>query len=123
MYRGRDRRKKAVETSVKNKGVNQKVAPYNYKGEYKTMKRTVKTIGAIAIMGIMLTGAYILGTTQADTITLEMVVEIVPDGYIDSTSEDFYNNYLDMRSVTDFRTDGNGLLLYCNDGSGYYWER
>jgi hypothetical protein len=87
------------------------------------MKRTVKTIGVIAIMGIMLTGAYLLGTTQADTITLEKIVEIVPDGYIDSTSEDFYNNYLDMRSVTDFDTDGNGLQLYCNDGSGYYWER
>jgi len=87
------------------------------------MKRTVKTIVVISIMGIMLTGAYLLGTTQADTITLEKIVEIVPDGYIDSTSEDFYYNYLDMRNVIDFRIDGNGLLLYCNDGSGYYWER
>lgn len=87
------------------------------------MKRTVKTIGVIAIMGIMLTGAYILSTTQTDTITLEKVVEVVPGGYIDSTSEDFYNNYVDMRSVTDFDTNGNGLQLYCNDGRGYYWER
>ncbi len=87
------------------------------------MKRTVKTIGAIAIMGIMLTGAYLLGTTQADIVTLERAVEVVPDGYIDSTSEDFYNNFVDMRSVIDFETNGNGLQLYCNDGSGYYWER
>lgn len=87
------------------------------------MKRTVRTIGAIAIMGIMLTGAYLFRTIQADTITPERVVEVVPDGYIDSTSEEFNNNYVDMRSVTDFETDGNGLQLYCNDGSGYYWER
>lgn len=87
------------------------------------MKRTVKTIGAIAIMGIMLTGAYLLGTTQADIITVEKVIEAVPDGYIDSTSEDFYNNFVDMRSVTDFETDGYSLQLHCNDGSGYYWER
>lgn len=87
------------------------------------MKRTVKTIGVIAIMGIMLTGAYLLGTTQANTITLEKIIEVVPDGYIDSTSEEFYNNFVDMRSVTDFETDGNGLQLYCNDGSCYYWEK
>ncbi|WP_313182794.1 hypothetical protein [Lacrimispora sp.] len=74
-------------------------------------------------MGIMLTGAYLFGTIQADTITPERGVEVVPDGYIDSTSEEFYNNYVDMRSVTDFETDGNGLQLYCNDVSGYYWER
>ncbi|MDR1772413.1 MAG: hypothetical protein LBS02_17535 [Hungatella sp.] len=87
------------------------------------MKRAVKTIGVIATMGIMLTGAYLLGTTQADTLTLEKVVEAVPDGYIDSTSEEFHNNYVDMRTITDFETDGNGLQLYCNDGSGYYWEK
>lgn len=87
------------------------------------MKRTVKTIGAIAIMGIMLAGAYLLGTTQADIVTLERVIEVVPDGYMDSASEDFYNNYVDMRNVTDFETNGNGLQLYCNDGSGYYLER
>lgn len=98
-------------------------APYNHKGEYKTMKRTVKTIGAIAIMGIMLTGAYLLGTIQADIITVEKVIEVVPDGYMDSTSEDFYNNFVDMRSVIDYTADMDGLQLYCNDGSGYYWER
>jgi hypothetical protein len=78
------------------------------------MKRTVKTTGVIAIMGTMLMGAYLIGTAQ---------VNVLPDGYIDSTSEDFHNNYVDMRNVTDFETDGNGLQLYCNDGSGYYFER
>ncbi|WP_313580697.1 hypothetical protein [Lacrimispora sp.] len=87
------------------------------------MKRTVKTIGAIAIMGIMLTGAYLLGTTQADIITVEKVIEVVPDGYIDSTTEDFYNNYVDMRNVIDYTAGMDGLQLYCSDGSGYYLER
>jgi len=87
------------------------------------MKRIVKTIVVIAIMGIMLTGAYLLGTTQADIVMVERVIEVVPDGYMDSTSEDFYNNYVDMRSVIDYTASMDGLQLYCNDGSGYYWER
>ena len=33
------------------------------------MKKTIKTIGTIAVMGIMLILAYWLGTTQAETVT------------------------------------------------------
>ena len=33
------------------------------------MKKSIKAIGTIATMGIMLVGAYLLGTTQAETIT------------------------------------------------------
>ena len=32
-------------------------------------------------------------------------------------------NYLDMRTVTDFEATETGLMLYTQDGSGYYWER
>lgn len=32
------------------------------------MKRTFRTIGIIATMGIMIVSAYLLGTTQAETI-------------------------------------------------------
>lgn len=50
------------------------------------MKRTLKAIGTIGTMLILLVGAYWLGTTQAETITeikvVEKVVEVVPDGYI-----------------------------------------
>ena len=73
------------------------------------MKRTLKAVRVIAIMGTMLTGAYLIDTTKASV--------------MDSISEEFKNNYVDMRNVTDFETDGNGLQLYCNDGNGYYWER
>jgi len=30
---------------------------------------------------------------------------------------------LDMRNVIDYTAGMDGLQLYCNDGSGYYWER
>ncbi len=84
-------------------------------------------------MGIMLVCAYLLGTTQAKTVTevqtvteikeVEKVVEVVPDGYIDTNSEEFYNKYIDVRQVVDFASTENGLQLYLEDGNGYYWER
>lgn len=143
----------------------------------------MKTIGIIGAMTILLYGAYLLGTTQAKTITVEKEVEkraeVVPDGYIalekcipledvacyfidgydypcfefydypcfelkdvgnqldnpnnrsyadimdslDDVTEEFYNNYIDMRKVTDFTANDNSLQLYLEDGSGYYWER
>lgn len=91
------------------------------------MKKSIKTIGIIGTMTILLCGAYYLGTTQAKTATVEKEVEkrveVVPDGYIDTTSDEFYNNYVDMRQVTDFNTTENGLQLHLEDGNGYYWER
>lgn len=32
-------------------------------------------------------------------------------------------NYLDMETVVDFAATETGLMLYTQDGSGYYWER
>lgn len=91
------------------------------------MKKSIKTIGIIGTMTILLCGAYYLGTTQAKTITaekeVEKRVEVVPNGYIDTTSDEFYNNYVDMRQVTDYTATANGLQLYLEDGNGYYWER
>lgn len=81
------------------------------------MKKTIKTTIIIVTMGIMLVCAYLLGTTQTKT------VETVPDNYVDTSSYDFYNNYVDMRQVTDFVSNDEGLQLYLLDGSGYYWER
>lgn len=50
------------------------------------MKKTFKAIGIIATMEVMLVCAYLLGTTQAETITKVQAVtetrEIIPDGYI-----------------------------------------
>lgn len=139
------------------------------------MKRTIKTIATIGAMTILLSGAYLLGTTQAKIVTVEKEVEkrieVVPDGYIaldkciplediacyfingydylcfelkdvnkqlnnpnnkkytdiikdlENTTEEYKNNFIDMRQITDFKTTENGLKLYLKNGNGYYWER
>lgn len=90
------------------------------------MKKTIKTIGIIVTTGIIVLGSYLVGATQAETITEVKTVieekEVVPDGYIDTKSEEFINNYVDMRKVTYFEVE-DGLQLYYENGSGYYWER
>lgn len=89
------------------------------------MKKSIKIIGVITTMGIMLVSAYWLGTTQAETVTkikeVEKVVEIVPNGYINTNSKEFQENYVDMRKVVYFEVI-DGLQLYYEDGTGYYWE-
>ena len=97
------------------------------------MKKSIRTIGAISIMGIMMILSYWLGTTQAETITeiqtvteiteTDKLVEVVPDGYIDTGSAEFQENFIDMRTVIDFDVNGDGLQLYFMDGTGYWWER
>ena len=74
----------------------------------------------------LLVSAYLLGTTHSETVTeiqtIEKTVEVVPDGYIDTNSNEFINNYVDMRQVTDWDASDDGLQLYCEDGSGYWLE-
>jgi hypothetical protein len=86
------------------------------------MKKTFKAIGIIATMVVMLVCAYLLGTTQAETITEVQTVtetkEVIPDGYIP-----LHDSIVDMDAVIDFSATEYGLQLYFEDGSGYFWER
>ena len=82
-------------------------------------KKIIITIITVAVM----TGSFLLGTTQAKTKEVEKVVETIPAGYIDTTSNEFYDNYIDMRQVTDFSVNEYGLQLYMSDGSGYWYEK
>lgn len=86
------------------------------------MKRTIRTIGIIATMGIMIVSAYLLGTTQAETIievqTVTETKEVIPDGYIPLNDD-----IVDVNTVIDFSATEYGLQLYFEDGSGYFWER
>lgn len=86
------------------------------------MKKTFKIIGIIATMGIMLICAYLLGTTQAETIievqTVTEIKEVITDGYIPLD-----NSIVNMDAVIDFSATEYGLQLYFEDGSGYFWER
>ena len=139
------------------------------------MKNLIKTIGTIATITIMLVCAYLLGTTQAETITevqtITKIREVIPDGYIKldeciplediacyfidgydypcfelkdvgnqldddhnrsymdimkslpDETEDFKNNFIDMRQVVDFSATEYGLQLYFEDGTGYFIEQ
>ena len=86
------------------------------------MKKSIKAIGIIATMGIMIVSAYLLGTTQAETIievqTVTETKEVIPDGYIPLNDD-----IVDMNTVIDFSATEYGLQLYFEDGSGYFWER
>lgn len=81
-----------------------------------------KTVGTIAIIGIMLLSAYWLGTTRAETITEVQTVtetrEVIPDTYI--LLDD---NLVDMDAVVDFSATEYVLQLYFADESGYFLER
>ena len=86
------------------------------------MKKSIRTIGAIAIIGTMLVCAYLLGTTQAETITEVRTVietrEVIPDGYIP-----LHDDIVDMNTIVDFSATEYSLQLYFEDGTGYYLER
>lgn len=86
------------------------------------MKKTLKSIGIIVTIGIMMILSYWLGTTQAETITEIRTVtetrEVIPDGYIPLN-----DNLVDMDAVVDFSATEYGLQLYFEDGTGYYLER
>ena len=135
--------------------------------------KTVKTIGTVATMAIIAAGSYLLGASQAKTVTetrtVEKTVEAVPDrymplskcvpledvacyyvnedgytfiglkdvgnqlddkdnaSYVDVLSNvnditDEYNNHMvDMDKVMYWEAN-DGLQLYYEDGSGYYYE-
>ena len=46
------------------------------------MKRKIKAIVTIAIVGIMLVISYLIGTTQPKTKVIREQIEVIPDGYI-----------------------------------------
>lgn len=81
------------------------------------MKRTAKIIVKVATLGIMIVSSYLLGSTQTRASWND---ESIPGSYINTDSNEFFNNYVDMRKVTDFIVTDDGLQLYCTDGSGYY---
>ncbi|WP_270707707.1 hypothetical protein [Clostridium fessum] len=76
------------------------------------MKRMIKLLGMVAIMGVMLFAGFTLGRYSASA-----------SAYVDTGSEEFQNNFIDMRKVTDYSATNTGLYIYLEDGSGYYWER
>lgn len=74
------------------------------------------------------TGAYFAGANNtAEAISTVQPIEIdqaisVPDGFIDIASEEFTENYIDLRTVTGYSGTDTGLTLYTGDRDGYYLE-
>lgn len=60
--------------------------------------------------------------TEVETVKIKKEVKTVPDGYIDTTAEEFYNNYLDMRTVVEYENTDSGILLHTEDENGYFLE-
>ena len=67
----------------------------------------------------------LLGTAQAKTVTKIQTVtetrEVVSNEYIQPNKTN--DSFVDMRTVIDFTANDNGLQLYFDDGTGYWWER
>ena len=76
------------------------------------MERMIKLLGMVAIIGVMLFAGFDLGRYSAGH-----------SAYVDTGSEEFQNNFVDMRKVTNYNATDTGLYIYLEDGSGYYWER
>ncbi|NBJ95304.1 hypothetical protein [Parablautia muri] len=86
------------------------------------MGKSFRIIGVIAAIGITMMLSYLLGTTQAETITeiqtVTEIKEVIPAGYIQVG-----DSIIDMDVIVDFSATEYGLQLYFEDGTGYYWER
>lgn len=97
------------------------------------MKRTTKDIIFLIVVSVMLFCAYQLGTTQAKAEAKETVktVEVIPEGYIsikdciplEDITEEYKENYIDLRTVTGFKVNGNNLWIYTDDGNSYLIEK
>lgn len=77
----------------------------------------------VVMLEVLVLGAFFGGVLCTTPKTEIRTIKVIPDDYIDTKSEEFLNNYIDMRQVTDFTVNENGLQLYTSDGSGYYWEK
>lgn len=74
-----------------------------------------KRIVTTAVLLLVITGVYFLGTLHTGN-------REVPDICIDVSSEEFYNNYVNMKQVTGFNANNGNLYLYLENGEGYYLE-
>ena len=64
------------------------------------MKRMIKLLGMLAIMGVMLFAGFALGRYSAGS-----------SACVDTRSEEFQNNFVDMRKVSDYSATDTGLFI------------
>lgn len=88
------------------------------------MRKSIKAIGNIGAMTILLCGIYWFVTTHITTVTKNIHVgktfKSISIDIKELKSET--EHIIDMEQVIDFKVNDSGLMLYFNDGTGYYWE-
>lgn len=87
-----------------------------------------KKIIYVLITAAISSATFLIGTTQAkpQTSTAGTVKEItkeIPEGYINTKSQNFINNYIDMREISDIIVTEKVITIYLTNGNYYYWER
>lgn len=54
---------------------------------------------------------------------ITLTLALIASAFLLGKSVPDKENYINMKTVTDFDATETGLMLYTQDGSGYYWER
>ena len=72
-----------------------------------------------ALFSMVAISSFMFGAIQKE----KEMNEVITERYIDKTSYEFFNNYVDMRKVVDFAATEEGLSIYTNDGNWYEWCR
>ena len=80
------------------------------------MKKKVLSIVLVTVVAL---SSFMFGAVQKEK---EMEV-VIAEKYIDKTTYEFFNNYVDMREIDDFYATEEGLSLYMDDGNWYEWYR
>ena len=75
------------------------------------------------IMLVVLVGVYVLKISNVKVVADVKTKEENSIHSIDMESVEFQENYVDMRHVVDFSVTDTGIILYLEDGTGYYWEK
>ena len=86
------------------------------------MKRALYIITLLAVGTVAYFGGATAGNTAEAASRTESQIESIPDGYIDMDSDEFIENYIDLRTVTGYSGTETGLMLYTEDDCGYYLE-
>ena len=80
------------------------------------MKKKILVIAAMLVVAV---NSYVLGANQ----TKKEMEETISKQYVNTTLYEFYNNYIDMREIIDYKATESELYLYTRDGSEYSWNR
>lgn len=84
------------------------------------MKRKI-AYSVISLALIM--GAFFVGKNTAEPVveTETKVISVIPKNYINTESEDFIENYIDMREIDRIKVVGNTHIIYLANGNYYMW--